>query len=191
MQAEAPRATIAADELGIHLLHGDNDVVVHWGEIAEVHGLRQKYVDGTEFIEVFVDHISGVDFGFLSMEVGYDQTTTEMERYLFGFRRSTLNAVGTLDDEGEDIPIVWKRDESVQPFQLQPPVIDPRGPNSEERARMSTAHQASIATCERILRRPLLTHELACVQTTFENGRIVGSIAAPLCNLLVEHQRGE
>jgi hypothetical protein len=51
---------------------------------------------------------------------------------------------------------------------------------------MAAAHQASIATCEKILGRALSTDEAECVKTGFENGRIVGSIAPPLCHLLVE-----
>jgi hypothetical protein len=191
MQPKAIRQTIAADDVGIHFLHGDKDIVVDWGEIAEVCALRQHYLDGTPYIEVFVDHISGVDFRFHSVEVGYEQTTAGMEMHLIGFKRAVLEAVGTLDEEGQTIPVIWTRDEAVQPFQLRPPVIDPRPPTPQERAQMEAAHQASIVTCEKILGRQLEPHEIACVQTGFENGRIVGNIAAPLCHLLVERQRTE
>ncbi len=47
----------------------------------------RNYPDGTPYIEVFVDHISGVDFRFHSVEVGYEQTTAEMEMYLVGFKQ--------------------------------------------------------------------------------------------------------
>jgi hypothetical protein len=114
----------------------------------------------------------------------------EMEKHLFGFRRARLEAVRTFEEEGQTIPVIWKRDEAIQPFQLRPPVVEPRDPTPQERAQMEAAHQASIATCERILGRPLEPAELACVQTGFENGRIDGSIAAPLCHLLVNRQGG-
>ncbi len=191
MRPEVTKPVIAADDVGIHFLHGDKDIVVDWGEIAKVCALRQNHPDGTPYIEVFVDHISGVDFRFHSVEVGYEQTTAEMETYLVGFKRAALEAVRTLDEEGQTIPVIWTRDGAVQPFQLYPPVIDPRLPTPQERAEMEAAHQASIATCEKILGRQLEPHEIACVQTGFENGRIVGNIAAPLCHLLVERQRTE
>jgi hypothetical protein len=188
MQPEASQLTIAADDVGIHFLHGAQDIVVDWGEIAQVCALREKYADGTPFIEVYVDHLSGVDFSFHNVEVGYAQVTAEMEKHLIGFTRAALEAVRTFDEEGQTIPVVWKRDETVQPFRLRPPVIDPRDPTAEERVQMEAAHRASIATCERILGRPLSFDELECVHTGFENGRIVGSIAHPLCDLLVKHQ---
>ena len=189
MQPEANRPTIAADDIGIHFMHGDKDVVVHWGEIAQICALREKYADDTPFIEVFVDHLSGVDFRFHSVEMGYEQTTAEMEKHLIGFKRAMLETVRTLDEE-QTIPVVWKRDELFQPFQLHPPVIDTRDPSPEERTRMQAAHQASITTCEKILGRPLSLDEVACVQTGFENGRITGKIAAPLAHFLMERQSG-
>jgi hypothetical protein len=191
MQPETAKPTIFADDVGIHLPAVDGYALVDWGEIAQICALREKYADGTPFIEVFVDHLSGVDFRFHSVEPGYEQTTAEMEKHLIGFRRAGLEAVRTFEEEGQTIPVIWKRDEAVQPFQLRPPVIDPRDPTPQERAQMEAAHQASIATCEKILGRSLEPAELACVQTGFENGRIVGSIAAPLCHLLVKRQGGE
>jgi hypothetical protein len=191
MQPDATQPTITADEVGIHFLHGDHDIVVDWGEIASVCALRQTYSDGTPYIEVFVDHFSGVDFRFQSVEAGYEQTLAEMEKYLIGFSSAAVKAVRTFDEEAQTIPAIWTRDETVQPFQLRPPVIDPRSPTPQERAQMDAAHQATIATCEKILGRQLQPHEIACVQTGFENGCIVGSVAAPLCNLLVERERAE
>jgi hypothetical protein len=188
MQPRAAEPTIFADDVGIHLPVVDGHVVVDWGEIAQVCAVREKYADGTPFIEVFVDHVSGVDFRFHSVDRGYEQTTAEMEKHLTGFRRAGLEAVRTFDEDEQAIPVVWKRDEAVQPFQLRPQLIDPRDPTPQERARMEAAHQASIATCEKVLGRPLTPAELACVQTGFENGRIVGCIAPPLCHLLVERQ---
>lgn len=179
-----------ADGVGIHLPAVRNYVVVNWGEIAQICALREKYANETPYIEVFVDHISGVDFRFHSVEAGYEQTTAEMEKHLIGFRRAALEAVRTFEEEGQTIPVVWKRDEAIQPFQLQPPVVDPRDPTPQERVQMEAAHKASIATCEKILGRPLSPKEAVCVQTAFENGRITGNIAPPLANLLVERQRG-
>jgi len=113
-----------------------------------------------------------------------------MEQHLTGFSRVKAEAAGTWEQK-LDTPPVWQRDEAVQPFQLRPPVIDPRDPTPQELAQMEAAHRASIATCERILGRPLQPGEMACVHTGFENGRITGSIAPPLCHLLVERQGGE
>jgi hypothetical protein len=188
MDADASNPRIAADIVGVHFLHGERDIVVDWGEIAQVSAVRQEYADGRRFIEVFVDHISGVDFRFLSIDKGFEQTVATMERYLIGFMRSALEAVPMLDEENQTIPVVWKRDESIQPFQLCPPVIDPRGPTPEERVQMEAAYHASIATCERALGRPLEAGEIECVQTSFENGRIVGRIAPPLCDLLLNRR---
>ena len=188
MQFEAAEPIIFADDVGIHLPAVDGYVVVDWGEIAQVCGLREQYADGRPFINVFVDHISGVDFRFHSVDGGYEQTMALMEKHLIGFRRAGLEAVRTFEEEGQTIPVVWKRDESAQPFQLRAPVIDRRDPNPQERAQIEAAHQASIATCEKALGRPLKPAELACVQTGFENGRIVGGIAPPLCHLLVQRE---
>jgi hypothetical protein len=188
MLPKTTQPTIAADDVGIHFLHGAPDIIVEWGEIAQICALRQTYTDGTPYIEVFVDHFSGVDFRFHSVEVGYSQTTAEMERHLLGFKRATLEAVGTFEEIGETIPVVWKRDEAIQPFQFRPQVIDPRQPTLEERNQMEAAHRASIATCEKILGRSLRPDELTCVETRFENARIVGNIRAPLCNLLIKRQ---
>jgi hypothetical protein len=191
MQPEDAEPTMFADHAGIHLPAVDGYVVVDWGEIDQVCALRETYADGTPFIEVFIDHISGVDFRLHSVSRGFEQTTAEMEKHLIGFRRASLEAVGTLEEAGETLPVVWKRDEAIQPFELRPPVTDPRDPTPQERVQMEAAHKASIATCEKILGRPLGADELACVQTGFENGRITGNIAPPLAQLLVERQSGE
>jgi hypothetical protein len=182
--------TILADDVGIHFVVDENEaVIVHWGEIVAVCALREQNVDGTPYIRVFVDSFYGVDFRFTSVEMGYEQTTAEMEKHLIGFKRAALEAVSTFEEAGKNIPVVWKRDEAVQPFELSPPVIDRRPPTPAEQAQMKAAHQASIATCEEILGRQLEPHEIACVQTDFENGRIVGNILAPLCHRLVECQK--
>jgi hypothetical protein len=188
MQPEAAMPTMFADDVGIHLPAVDGYVVVHWGEIAQVDALRETDANGTTFIDVMIVHLFGVDFHIRSVESGYGQTTTEMEKHLIGFRRSALEAVPTLEEAGETFPVVWKRDEVLQPFQLMPPVIDPRDPTPQERAQMERAHLASIAACERTLGRPLTVDEVACVNTRFENGRITGNIAPPLAQLLVGRQ---
>src|SRR5581483_1381855 len=172
MQPEDAEPVLFADATGIHLPAVNGYAVVDWGEIAHVDALRETYQDGTPFIDVIVVHISGVDFHFHSVDRGYEQTTAEMEKHLMGFRRDRLEGVPTFEDAGQTIPTVWQRDEAVQPFQLRPPVIDPRDPTPEERIQMEAAHKASVATCEKILGRPLVADELACVQTGFENGRI-------------------
>src|ERR1700683_102487 len=172
MRPKKTRPTIAADEVGIYFLHCKEGVVVEWGEIADICAFRENYADGTPFIQVFVDHYSGVDFGFKSDEVGFAQTTTEMEKRLYGFKKTELESVRSFEEEGQTIPMVWKRDEAIQPFQLRPPMIDPREPTPAERKQMKAAHRASIATCEKILGRRLTKSELVCVETRFENGRI-------------------
>jgi hypothetical protein len=191
MQPEVTRPVIAADDVGIHFLRsGRNDIVVDWGEIESVDAARCDSTDGSTFLEVYVNHISGVDFRFHDVEAGYEQVMASMERHLIGFSRAKAEAAETWDKK-LDSPPVWKRDEVIQPFELRPPVIDPREPTPEERVQMEAAHKASIATCEKILGRPLGADELACVQTGFENGRITGNIAAPLAQLLVERQNGK
>jgi hypothetical protein len=188
MQHEATQPAIAADHVGIHFLRsGRDDIVVDWGEIASVDAARCDSTDGYSFLEIYIDHISGVDFRFQDVEAGYEQVMATMEQHLIGFSRAKAEAATTWEQK-LGMPPVWERDEAIQPFQLRPPVIDPRAPTPEERAQMEAANRASIATCERILSRPLKPDEIACVHTGFENGRIVGSIAAPLCHLLVERQ---
>jgi hypothetical protein len=179
-----------ADDVGIHLPAVDDYAIVDWGEIAQVDALREKDQDGTVFIDVMIVHISGVDFHFHSVDSGYEQTTAEMEKHLPGFRRDRLEAVPTFEDAGETIPTVWERDEAVQPFSLRPPTINPRDPTPQERVQIEAARKASVTTCEKILGRPLSADERACVQTGFENGRITGSIAPPLAQLLAARQSG-
>ena len=191
MQPEAPRPAIAADDVGIHFLRSGRDgIVVYWGEIASVDAACCHSSDGSTFLEIYIDHISGVDIRFHNVESGYEQVMASMEEHLIGFSRAKAEGAGTWEQK-LDTPPVWERDEAIQPFVLRPPVIDPRDPTPQERARMQAAHQASIVTCEKILGRPLDPAELACVQTGFENGRIVGSIAPPLCHLLVQRQENE
>jgi hypothetical protein len=190
MEPEATQPAIAADDVGIHFLRSARDIVVDWGEIESVDAARCESADGSSFLEVYINHLSGVDFRFHDVEAGYEQVMASMEQHLVGFSRAIAEAAGTWEQK-LDSPPVWKRDEAIQPFQLRPPEIDPREPTAEERQRMESAHRASIATCEKILGRLLQPQEIACVQTGFENGRIVGSIAAPLCHMLVERQSSE
>src|SRR4051794_15355990 len=169
MQPEAAKSEIFADDAGIHLPAVNGYVVVDWGEIESVDAARWDSTDGSSFLEVHINHISGVDFGFHDVDVGYEQVMASMEQHLIGFSRAKAEAAGTWEQQ-LDSPPVWKRDEAIQPFQLRPPEIDPREPTAKECERMESAHRASIATCEKILGRPLQPQELACVQTGFENG---------------------
>jgi hypothetical protein len=110
------KPAILADEIGVHFLRsGRNDIVVEWSEIEQVCALRQRNPDLTEWIEVFIDHLSGVDFTFLSVESGYVQVMAAMERHLNGFSRARLEAVGTLDEEENFPVVVWRCDPGAPP----------------------------------------------------------------------------
>ncbi|MFL5242165.1 MAG: hypothetical protein ACJ8FY_08655 [Gemmataceae bacterium] len=190
MQPATNLPRIAADVVGIHFLGSERDIVVNWGEIQSVDAALCDCTDGSTFLEIYIEHFSGVDFGFHNVEAEYEQVMEWMERQLIGFSRAKAEAAGTWDQKlGK--PPVWTRDEAVQPFQLPPLVIDPREPTSEERERMEACHRASIATCEKILGRTLSSDEHACVHTGFENGRIVGSITAPLRHPLIQRESRE
>ncbi len=190
MQPSAHRPGITADDRGIHFVGiRDKDIVVPWGEIESIDAAKYTSIDNTTFVEVYVNHISGVDFRFHSTEDGSANVLAAMERHLIGFKPSGVQSAGTWE-ENLDRPPLWKRDERLQPFQFEPPVIDNRPPTDAERQQMVAAHQASVATCERILGRALLPAELACVQVGFENARIVGNIASPLSKLLAARGAG-
>ena len=149
MQPSADRPTIAADDRGIHFLGvEDRDIVVAWGEIESVDAIRYDSSDDSTFIEVYINHLSGVDFRFHSTEHGYTDALVAMERHLIGFSTSGVENVETWE-ANPDRPPVWKRDEQVQPFQLEPLVIDNRLPTDAERQQMAAARQASVDTCER------------------------------------------
>jgi hypothetical protein len=190
MQPPADRPNITADERGIHFVGvTDRDILVSWGEIESVDAAKCASTDGSIVLEVYVNHFSGVDFRFHNVEPGYLQVMSVMEQRLIGFSRSKLEAAGTWEEK-LDGTAVWQRDESVQPYEFQPQVVDPRPPTEAERLQMAAAHQASIATCAKLLGRQLQDHELACIYTGFENGRIVGNISPPLCNLIAPPQPG-
>jgi hypothetical protein len=189
MESQASLPEIIADDVGIHFLGtGRDDIILDWGEIASVDAMKYPQADGSSLLEMYVYHISGVDFRFQDCFVGYDQVMTTMEKHLSGFSRARAEAVLEIDQAIG--PPIWTRDETVQPFQLRPPAIDSREPTPEELVQMNTARHASIAICEKILGRALNQHEVDCIQVEFKNGRIVGGIAAPLCNLLIERQAG-
>lgn len=190
MQTTSARPIITADNVGIHFVAGDEDILVAWGEIAAVCA-SQRVHQGTTHIEVFVDHYTGVDFRFHSVETGYEQTTAEMEKHLIGFRRDQLEAVASPGNDAEEIRVVWERDEAVQPFQLQPEVVDQREPTLKERAEMESARHASIVSAERLLGRPLQPEELDCIHVWFENGRIMGSTTPPLAQVLIDRRNAE
>lgn len=187
MQDQAKELRIVADDTGIHFVGSGRDIVVQWGEIESVDAVRCERADATSFLEIYINHFSGVDFRFHDVDTGYAQVMASMEEHLVGFSRAKAEAEGTWEEK-LDTPVVWRRDESIQPFELHAPEVDPRPPTAEERVRMEAAHRASIATCEKLLGRSLQAAELACIHTGFENGRITGSIAPPLCDLLVERQ---
>jgi hypothetical protein len=186
MQPRSTRPTIAADDVGIHFVAGDEDILVAWGEIASVCASRSPH-EGKTSTEVFIDHYTGVDFRYQSSEDGYEQVTAEMEKHLVGFKRAQLEAVSI---SGE-ILLIWERDEAVQPFQIQPEVIDPRDPTPEELAQMESARRACIASDEKLLGRPLRPEEVACIQVWFENGRIMGNTTPPLSQLLIERHNAK
>jgi hypothetical protein len=127
MSTEEGRPDLAADETGIHFLRsaceGRGHPMVYWGEIDQVCSLRWKQADGTTFLEIYLDHYSGVDFRFQNGDSGYEQVMAEMEKHLLGFLQARVEAVGTWDEE-QDLPVVvWRRDEAVQSFELRPPSV--------------------------------------------------------------------
>jgi hypothetical protein len=184
------KSSVAADDQGIHFLGkgGVEIVVVSWGEIRSVSAVRWPRPDGSNFLDVYIDHFSGVDFTFTDVEDGYDQVMAAMEQHLVGFTRARVEAAPPPVPEKLGWVDAWKRDERVQPFQLSPLKVDNRAPTEEERALMRSAHQASIDSCERILGRPLDASELACIHTEFKNGEIAGGISPPLSEKLVSRQ---
>jgi len=185
-RAETDKPAVAADARGIHFLGSGNGVVLAWGDIASVEAVRWQHADGSNYLEVSVEHLSGVDFRFQDCYEGYDQVMAAMEERLIGFSRARAEAAQTGDQE--HTPVIWKRAEAAQPFQLTPLNEDSRAPTEEERKQMQADRQASIASCERILGRPLEVSEQECVRVDFKNGRIVGSIAAPLSDKLASRQ---
>ncbi len=185
--AATGKAGVAADETGIHFLGAPEDILLEWDEIASVHAARFKGADGTSYLEIFVDHFTGVDFRFQDAEEGYDQVLAAMEQHLIGFQRARVEAVVPFEKAG-DMAEIWKRDEAIQPFRLRPQKVDNREPSPEERLQMESAHKASIATCERILGRALSADELQCISTRFENGRITGGITSPLRDRIVRRE---
>lgn len=186
-RAEGNINRVFADSVGIHWLGHRRDIVVDWGEIESVDASRCNSADGSTFIEVCVNHFSGVDFSFHDSEPGYGQVVAMMEVHLLGFSRVKLEAAGTWEQQ-LDAPPVWRRDKTIQPFRLRPPEVDTREPTPEEIIQMQAAHQASIATCEKLLGRALNETELECVHTGFKNGRIVGDLSQPLADEIVKGQ---
>jgi hypothetical protein len=175
---------IFADDAGIHFEGSTREVIVHWGEIAAICAVKETTNDGESFLEIYVDHISGVDFRFHSVDEGYAQVMAEMENHLIGFARERVETVGTIKEMNYDMPAVWTRDETVQPFELHERPIDRRDPTEAEVEQMERARAATVVTCERILGRSLTDAERACIHVTFENGKIVGNISALLAEFL-------
>ncbi|HZZ45184.1 MAG TPA: hypothetical protein VFE58_19765 [Tepidisphaeraceae bacterium] len=188
MQPEATQPAIAADDVGIRFLRsGRDDIIVDWGEIESVDVARYDSTDDSSFFEVYINHVSGVDFRFKDVDVGYEQVMESMEQYLIGFSRDKAEVAGAREQALNTIP-VWKRDEGIQPFELRLPKINTREPTAQELMQMQLAHRASVASCEKILGRTLTPDEMVCVETSFENGSVKGNIAPPLSRLLIERQ---
>ena len=113
----------------------------------------------------------------------------EMEKHLIGFSRARVEAVGTIEEANFDLPVIWERDERVQPFHMHEPSIDQRDPTVAEVEKMQRAHAATIATCERMLGRRLTDDEQRYIYTGFKNGRIVGHLSPPLSELIKNASR--
>jgi len=191
MEPNPSQRSILADNIGIHFMNGgQDDIVIEWGEIEGVEAARVKWADGSTGLEIFIDDYTGVDFTFYNIDLDYDEVMASMEQHLVGFSRARAEAAGSWDEK-RGTPRVWERDEAIQPFKLLSVEIDSREPSPEERVQMEVARQASIVTCENILGRPLDAAELACVNTGFKNGQIVGGIEPPLCDLLFGRQGDE
>jgi hypothetical protein len=175
---------IFADDAGIHFEGSTREIIVHWGEIAAICAVKETSNEGEPFLEIYVDHMSGVDFRFHSVDEGYAQVLAEMEKHLIGFSRERLETVRTIEEMNYDIPAVWTRDENVQPFELHEEPIVRRDPTEAEAEQIVRARAAAIETCERILGRTLTEAERAFVHVDFKNGKIVGNIYGLLAELV-------
>jgi hypothetical protein len=141
MPLEPNEPTIAADGVGIHFLSTGRDITVHWGEIEAICVLREEPPEGTAYLRFFVDLFGGVDFQFTSADAGYEQVTADMAKHLIGFSRVRAESVGSWKTE-HDIPVVWRRDVSIQPFELRPPPVIP-APSSPEAAHVRKVWKAA------------------------------------------------
>jgi hypothetical protein len=64
-----------------------------------------------------------------------------MAKHLMGFSRVRAESVGSWNTEHE-IPVVWRRDVSIQPFELRPPPVIP-APSSPEAAQVRKVWEAA------------------------------------------------
>ncbi len=140
MPLEPSEPTIAADGVGIHFLRTGRDITVHWGEIEAIHALREEPPEGIAYLRFFVDVYAGVDFQFTNADAGYEQVMAEMAKHLMGFSRVRAESVGSWKTD-DDIPEVWRRDVSIQPFALRPPPVIP-APSSPEAAHVRKVWEA-------------------------------------------------
>ena len=58
----------------------------------------------------------------------------------------------------------------------------------EQQQKVEAARAATVSTSERLLGRQLTDSERECIHVTFRDGRVVGSIAAPLSETLKGRQ---
>ena len=182
---------MAADDIGIRFMaigSGWGDYPgVEWGEIHQVCALWNKSRDNPPWLEIYVDHFSGVDFRFSSVGKGYDQVMKAIEEHLVGFSRARAEAVGSWEEE-QDLPVVWRRDLVAQPFELRLPQVDPRDPTPVEPHVIECVRNATIGICAMCLGRELEAEELHCIQANLIEGRIRGSITCPLSETLTRSQ---
>jgi hypothetical protein len=199
MNSATDEPRIAADDIGIRFLaiasRGPDYPGVEWGEIHQVCALRNQIENVPPWLEIYVDHFSGVDFRFTSAEKGYEQVMTAMEQHLSGFSRARAEAVGTWEEE-QDLPVVWRRDLVAQPFESRLPQKGPRGPKHVETHAMECLRNATIAVCEMRLGRQIEAGELRCIHTDVKDGTIQANIAEPLSKTLTRrqdelHERGK
>ena len=100
---------ISADEVGIHFRgSGSRDIVIHWGEIASVDADRCDSTDGSTYLEIYLNHVSGVDFRFGDDHNEYAEVMLAMEKHLRGFSRNHAEAAGA-----GDFRVVWQRGETA------------------------------------------------------------------------------
>jgi hypothetical protein len=58
----------------------------------------------------------------------------------------------------------------------------------EQARQLRAAHDATVASCERLLGRPLTNEEKGCIHDEFKDGELVGSVAPPLSDTLKARQ---
>jgi hypothetical protein len=157
------------------------------GEIEGICALWNRAEADRPWLEIYVDHFSGVDFRFSNACKGYEQVMTAMEVRLLGFSRDRAEAVGSWEEE-QRLPVVWRRDLVAQPFESRLPEADPRDPTPVELHVRESVRNVTIAICALRLGRELEADELRCVHTDLKDGKIQGAIAYPLSETLTRRQ---